>query len=418
MLLKPSRLVRVTLTSLLLLLICVSLVRAFAEEPITFRDPYTHETTDEEISTIHTDLTYALALAAGFTVQDAITLQVWNQLVDSEQLGPGEGISYTNCLGAFYPTPDASTVCTTTQGLAQVAWPAWSQMQDAQHCVTSRFGPYSPFFHFPHPGDLQALHDWGWGLTSDLVGYEAYAWGAMTVMQATCRYTRTAVITTSIEAGSLPAFTTYLHSLADYYSHRECIAAMDALGMPWATHTNLFVNNIPACNYSPSNPNKHDAHGREFGTASITDSQRTDEAILAVYSELVVRSQQREGVYVPLSLDTPLQAMSGTPTLRDALYAFVHNWNFDQPQNRRDFADQIAHAVLAQRQAIQPTATPTSTPMIVCTPPPCPTGGVLYCPDSCPGGCGYRCAMPTATPTVANPLNSHIHLPLVVKKWG
>jgi hypothetical protein len=387
---KRSRLVRVTFTSLLLLLVCVSMVRAFAEEPIAFRDPYTHETTDEEISTIHTDLTYALALAAGFSVQDAITLQVWNELVDAEQLGPGEAISYTNCLGAFYPTPDASTVCTMTQGLAQVAWPAWNQMKDAQRCVTSRFGPYSPFFHFPHPGDVQALHDWGWGLTSNLVGYEAYAWGAMTVMEATCRYTHTVVITTSIEAGSLPAFATYLHSLADSYSHRECVAAMDALGMPWATHTNRLFNDIPACNYSPSNPNNRDAHGREFGTASPADSQRTDEAILAIYGELVARSQQREGDYVPLTLDTRLLSVSEAPTLRNALYGFVHNWNYDQPQNRRDYADQIVSAVLAQRQALQPTATPTVTPTIA----------------------------PTATPTVVRPAIRGNYLPLAAKKWG
>lgn len=51
-------------------------------------------------------------------------------------------------------------------------------MQDKNSCVTSRFGPYSPFFHFPHNNDqeLVGLHDWAWGLTDTLRAYEAYAW--------------------------------------------------------------------------------------------------------------------------------------------------------------------------------------------------------------------------------------------------
>ena len=43
------------------------------------------------------------------------------------------------------------------------------------------------------------------------------------------------------------------------------------------------------------------------------------------------------------------------------------------------------------------TATPTSTqtPIVECTPPPCSSGEVFYCPGSCPGGCGTQCATPT-----------------------
>lgn len=42
--------------------------------------------------------------------------------------------------------------------------------------------------------------------------------------------------------------------------------------------------------------------------------------------------------------------------------------------------------------------TPTPTPFLMCTPPPC-SGGDLTCgkPDGCPGGCGTICV--TATPT-------------------
>jgi hypothetical protein len=337
-----------------------TLVWAFAEEPLTFRDPYVGQTTDDAISTVHNDLTYALALAAGFSVTDSITLQVWNQLVDSEQLGPDTVVSYSNCSGAFYTPPDPDLVC---EGKVhtQAIWPRWGDMKDANSCVTSRYGPYSPFFHFPHQNarELGALHDWAWGVTDELIGYEAYAWGGpgdFTVMQATCYYTRTVVITTGIEAGSLPAFATYLHSLGDSYSHLDCIAAMDNLGMPWATHTTPPLDpSVPACDYHPRTPRDDDVHGREFG--AYTDTQRTDAAILDIYAELVARSLQREGQYFPISLDT---SISGTLTLRDMLRTFVHEWGYDTPgpENRRALADQIADAVLAQRRPKRRTYLP------------------------------------------------------------
>ena len=328
----------------------VTLVWAFAEEPLHFRDPYTGETGPEweEVSTIHNDLTYALALAAGFSVTDSITLQVYAQLVDSEQIGPGDAVSYTNCTGgAFYPEPNPLHPEVCRRGYTQQAWPRWDDMQNMTSCITSRFGPYSPFFHFPHNNDreLGALHDWAWGLTDTLVGYEAYAWGGATVMKADCHYTRTAVITTGMKAGSLEAFGTYLHSLADYYSHRECLDAMDELGMPWATHP---LTSVPECNYNPFDPQADDVHGREFYT--YTDALRTDEAIHHIYSELVSRSLRGEGRYMPLNLDT---VITGTETLSDTLYTFVHAWDFEQPENRRAQADMIATAVQALRVPLQ-----------------------------------------------------------------
>lgn len=348
---KALRLGRLVAAIVLPLLVCASLVRAFAEESLHFRDPYTGQTGEEweEVSTIHDDLTYALALAAGFSITDSITLQIWDQLVDSEQIGPGDAISYTNCAGgAFYPPPNPDEVCR-FKPHSRVIWPMWNSMQDPDRCTTSRFGPYSPFFHFPHDNDrdLGALRDWAWGATDTLVAYEAYAWGGpaeFTVMQASCLYTRTAVITTGIQAGSLEAFATYLHTLGDAYSHRECISLMDRLEMPWATHT---LTGYPACNYNPLDPQPDDAHGREFGASP--DAARTDEAIQAIYDELVQRSLQREGAYFPLDMDTPLPALSGTPTLRDSLYTFVHQWDFEHPEERRVWADEIAGAILSQR---------------------------------------------------------------------
>lgn len=342
---KRFRFLWLVMATIVPLLAIVTLVWAFAEERLTFRDPHTGQTTDDEISTIHNDLSYALALAAGFSVADSRTLQIWNQLVDSEQLGPDDAVAYTNCSGAFYSTPDPDAVCG-WKPHSNVIWPLWDLVKDPGSCVTSRFGPYSPFFHFPHQNDqeLGALHDWAWGLTDTLIGYEAYAWGGpadFTVMQAKCLYTRTAVITTGIEAGSLEAFGTYLHSLADSYSHQDCIAALDSISMPWATHT---LAGYPACNYNPASPQSDDVHGREFG--DYADTQRTDAAILHIYNELVARSLQREGLYPPISLAAPI---SGTETLSDVLHTFVHEWGYDQPENRRVLADQLAGAVLAQR---------------------------------------------------------------------
>jgi hypothetical protein len=338
------------------MIIGLTLAWAFAEEPIGWRDPATGVTyPNTTISTIHDDLTYLLALAAGFSITDAKTLQVWDQLVDSEAL-PGAVVSYTNGGGAYYPSPNASDVCTNPIH-SKVIWPRTQDMVISTS-ITSRYGQYSPFFHFPHQSgpmanrDLGALSNWATGVTTQLVAYEAYAWGGpadFTVFQAKCLYTRTAVITTNIAAGSLPAFATYVHSLGDSYSHLTCIQAMDALGYPWASHSQT-VTVVPPCYYPVNNPGNNDAHGEEFGVGSITDSMRTDAAVRAIYSELITRSLQREGQYMPIGLGT-LLALSITETFSfsDTLYQFVHNWNYDQPIYRREWADKIASALLAQR---------------------------------------------------------------------
>ena len=333
----------------IVLLASVTMVAAFAEEPLGFRHPLTGEVTEEQISTLHYDLTYALALAAGFSISDSVTLQVWDQLVDSETLGATADISYTNCVGEITPAPDPDIVC---EGImhSRVIWPRWEDMQDPERCATSRFGPYSPFFHFPRHSEqgLGAMRSWARGTADVLVGYEAYAWGGpgdMTVMRASCLYTRTIVITTGMDAGSLEAFGTYLHSLADYYSHRECITAMDDLAMPWATHT---LTSTPPCDYNPWNPQADDVHGREFG--SHGDASRTEEAIQHVYRELVSRSLAREGRYYPLAMET---AISGTSTLSETLQIYARNWSFDDAAERRHLLDSVTHGVLATRRPVR-----------------------------------------------------------------
>jgi len=187
-----------------------------------------------------------------------------------------------------------------------------------------------------------------------LTGYRGYAWGpemTKNFSQATCFYTETVTIDIGIEPGSLEAFATYLHSLADAYSHRDCVAAADALGWGWMNHTLVFVEDaVWECNYTPVRVSNDDSHGREFGKAYPDDSQRTDEAIRAVYDELVARARDKqEGVYQPLSLDTRLKRKLHSITLDKALYNYVHKWNFDQPFERRKYADLLAEAILAQR---------------------------------------------------------------------
>lgn len=356
---------RVIVLFVLLSLDAVPVVWGFAEESLGWRDPATGMTYPPssgypEISTVHDDLTYPLALAAGFTITDSNTLQVWDQLTDSEVL-PGASVSYTNCLGTFYPPPETSTFPECTgQSCAKVIWPEWDKISDPNACTTSRFGPYSPFFHFAHrtgalaARDIGALHDWAWGLTDTLVGYEAYAWGGRidaTVMQATKRYTRSAVITTTVRAGSLEAFGTYLHSLADSYSHEDCIAAMDAMTnpiMPWATHSSPPIDpSVPACDYHPNHPTADDVHGREFGRVYV-NTQRTINASLAVYNELSLRSVQRDGMYYPLDLNTAI-VVSGTPTtLSEAIEHFVKDRDYTEPGYRREYADSLAAAIAAQ----------------------------------------------------------------------
>jgi hypothetical protein len=150
-----------------------------------------------------------------------------------------------------------------------------------------------------------------------------------------------------VVAGSLPAFATYLHSLADSYSHDDCIAQMDALGKPWATHTTVSNASTNACLYHPKNMQADDVHGREFYT--YTDSLRTDAAIRTVYGELISRSMQSEGQYPPIALSTPI---SGAQTLSETLAVYVHAWDYDHAAERRAYLDQLTIKVLMQRNHI------------------------------------------------------------------
>ena len=370
---------------ILLTAVAFSLAGAYAEEPIPFRDPYTRQVNPEaEVSTIHFDLTYVMALAAGFSEDDSRTLMIWDQLVDSNVLTTTD-TSYSNCSGTFpLIAPIEEKVCPNTSG--DLFWPNWDVYGDlsqapGKSCVTSRYGPFEGFFHFPrrldkhHDGsdpahyapEMQALWKWGWGYAQKLKGYEGYVWGshmseATGFFGNTCFYTKKVTIDTGMTPGSLQAFATYVHSLADSYSHQRCQEKTDDLGWSWPNHTvpsPPAPENLPRiyeCNYAPTGllQNIGDSHhGREFGSKWPDDSGRTKQAVVAVYKELVERSElkPKEGIYQPLNLDTPLtgKGKSHKLTLREALNYYVEQWNFDEPQARRDYADQLAKLILAKR---------------------------------------------------------------------
>ncbi len=358
----PKKLFLMALTLGLLLAAGTVSVFSFAEEELGFRDrdstyyPPTGDFPEGRISTIHDDLTLPLALAAGFTLTDSHTLRIWDQLVDSEIL-PSAATSYTFGSGGFPEAPNPLTACLGKNHARQI-WPT-AHFDPNTAATTSRFGPYSPFFHFPHQGgsDLNALHDWAWGYTDTLKGYAAYAWGRLsdlTLMQAVenggCIITRTVTISMPVEAGSLEAFATYIHTLGDAYSHADCMAALadNTPPAPWGTHTvpALGDTSIPACDYNPTNPQNDDAHGREFGSV-YSDTQRTIAAARAIYAELSARSLAREGAYLPLPLTATLTVSGTQITLDEAIVHFVTAWNYDEPARRRAYADSLTAALLA-----------------------------------------------------------------------
>ncbi len=361
-------------TIILCLTVGAASVWGFAEEALGFRDqdgayyPPVGDFPEGRVSTIHDDLTFVLAIAAGFTITDSHTLRIWDQLVDSEVL-PSTSIDYSYGNAGFDTPPNPAVACIGKNHARQI-WPT-SQFEPNTSAVTSRFGPYSPFFHFPHldGSDLGALHEWAWGERDTLAGYEAYAWGRptdFTLMQAVqnngCIITRTVTINMPVPAGSLKAFATYIHTLADAYSHADCLDALAAQTppAPWGTHTvpALGDPSIDACDYNPTNPRNDDAHGREFGSV-YTDTQRTIDAARAVYAELSARSLSREGIYMPMPLTTALTVNGAAMTLDEAIVHFVTGWDYDEPSRRREFADSLVEALASQpRMRIKRTYQP------------------------------------------------------------
>ncbi len=342
----------------------------FAEEPIGFKDPLTQVVWEEDkVSTIHADLVYALALAAGFSEEDAGTIMIWDQLVDSNRLGPGDEAVYTNCLGSTPTAPDPSDpgVCPSGGELERQIWPT-GEYEDGS-CVTDRHGPYATNFHWLHQTDSEigAVKKWARGEKDHLEGWAVYAWGRYTegLLDAACQYKRWDVIDIGITPGTLEAYGTYLHMLADTYSHLDCLNAIGDL-YPFVTHTQLPHDSdqcpyCSACYYNPPIPHNGDTHGQEFGDPATTGKRahRTYEASIAVFSELTERSIEREGVYAPVKLTDTLPTMGGV-TLDQAIQNFIYTWAYqnqrlganpgEYAENRRAYAGKIAAAVSVLRE--------------------------------------------------------------------
>jgi len=298
----------VTLGLAVLLLGSLTSAFAYDEEGIPFYDPLspTHpENADQEVSSVHFDLVGALALAAGFSEEDAATIQLYSQLTDSSVLSTTDttynfdATSWPQApsvkdipASADCPSPETTTDSVTMGGTGLVECPG---------CFTSRWGAYGVFFHMAHDNanELGAIRAWAMGEANKLSaevtwGYSStvpFTWepaftvaNIANVYEATACFGKTtvdAVDTGSVQPGDLAALGIYLHALGDSWSHRDCIEAADAQNKPFAAHVTVKGPQDPlwACRWT--------MHDVEFGDEAHFDSERTYTGTVAIYDALL-----------------------------------------------------------------------------------------------------------------------------------
>ncbi|MFQ5400245.1 MAG: hypothetical protein ACE5E7_11690 [Anaerolineae bacterium] len=345
-------------------------VRAWDEEDILYFDPLdTTVITDRvtispTVSTIHFDTVGALAIAAGFSVEDAAVIQAYSQATDSGNLPTVSPVYTFDADPVNYPTPPSITQVTATpycpspettadfvtMGNYDVA----KDQMECPGCFTSRFGPYGVFFHFPHTrsDELYATRDWAFGRAPQLTGTVIYAYSstaqsfyqeAINIYNSSnCFVSRTATIDTgSIQPGSPQALGIYLHSLGDNQSHGDCIAAADADNKLFAAHVH------PSGPSDPLTPCRWLSHELEFGPPS-SDTNRTFNGILAVYDALLTYATETgRNVYRPIPIDA-----EGNH-IYDAIYSFVYETGAasdpNGPMNRRIIMDDLRNWALQTR---------------------------------------------------------------------
>lgn len=348
-------------------LVTLPSVRAWSEENIDYFDPLDYRSLSQRdyvsptVSSIHFDLVGALAIAAGFSITDAATIQAYSQATDSGPL-PEEQPTYTfDADPANYPVaPPISSVITSTicpspsTTAANVSMgSADFDMMACPECFTDRYGPYGVFFHMPHNSadELDAIHDWTWNITDTLMGKVTFGYGSnvrftwkgiSNVYETTPCFVQEihAVDTGSIRPGSMEALGIYLHSLGDNWSHQECIAAADAQGKPFAAHVTVDGSDDPLwpCRWSD--------HKFEFGDPdSFPESNRTFSGTLALYDALVDFAQQNNRV-----LYRPIPVTAEENHIHDTLYRFVHTTSALRPDDRRVMADQLRSWALDTRE--------------------------------------------------------------------
>ena len=345
--------------------------RAWSEEAnLLYYDPLDETpieqraTVSPTVSSIHFDMVGALAIAAGFSVEDAAIIQAYSQGTDSGNL-PEEAPVYTfDADPDNYPVPppitevEATPYCpspeTTVDSVTMGNYEAAKDLMECPSCFTSRFGPYGVFFHFPHTRDdeLYAIRDWAYGRTPELTGMVIYAYSstaesfyqaAVNIYESSdCFVKRTTTVDTgSIQAGSLAALGIYLHSLGDNHSHGDCIAAADSEGKLFASHVSVGPRDpLAPCSWVTS-------HAVEFGPPN-QDTNRTFEGILALYDALLTYGEETgRNVYQPIPLDA-----EGNH-IYDAIYRFVHETGSAISQegqmNRRLAADELRTWALQTR---------------------------------------------------------------------
>ncbi|MFZ2419615.1 MAG: hypothetical protein WA029_00610 [Anaerolineae bacterium] len=349
-----------TISAVMLLMLWAALGQAFDEERLYFYDPQVTPRTvfsDTEVSSVHFDLVGSLAIAAGFSEADAARIQVYSQMVDSGRLPVGQPI-YSFTASSFPSAPPISSVMTDTfcpspSTTAPTVTMGSLALVECPSCFTSRFGPYTIFFHFPHdrPDELQTLRAWAFGDVDSLLGVAtfgysgtySYTWlNVANLFETTpCFVTTTQTVDTGdVVAGTPPAFGVYLHSLGDNWSHGACIEAADANGLPFAAHVLRDGPNDPlyACRWT--------SHEAEFGDpAQFPDSNRSFSATLALYQEMIAFSQSTGFArYHPI----PLTAQNNY--LYNKLYTFAHTSTSANPQPRRRLADDLRAWALQTRQ--------------------------------------------------------------------
>lgn len=250
------------LLRLLFVLTCstffISPAHAFFEEDVKIGN--------KKVSTVHYHLTRALARCAGFDAVTSETIAGWSQLVDSLSL-------------------DLPLIGHIEQNFSV------------------RLGPNDPFFHWPRPVDLKVLERW---VMARAPLYEC--------MNRTCTLRRP--INTGLITPSHEAFGTYLHSVADRWSHSECIDA------GYREHTDAD----PHCPL--------DTHHQEFGPEA---ADRTYQALRAMTDALIWWAAQNN-TFSRVAPDL----------MEKSLNAFVSEAAFESPQARVDIAQSLYDHCTAQ----------------------------------------------------------------------
>ena len=286
-----------------------------------------------QVSTHHTHLTRALAYCAGLPAvtdhrnpvnplispEDALLAEriaLYDQLTDSGSLSaqgaeepmwtnsntldwsyelpPADAVGCSKDLTMVYPitTPEVWDETFLGEPVSGEGVPGEGDtfFVPGSGAFTHRFGPWVGMFHFPQADgladDLAVLRAFAVGETKTLLARSLYGFATMpaTVWSGSCYEQRIETVPTgAVKPGSAEAFGTYLHSLADGYSHRRCREHwLHRQTPPWYYHT-IAPTMQEGCGF--------DDHGFEFGCpdspARADFATGTVDGGIAVFNELV-----------------------------------------------------------------------------------------------------------------------------------